>query len=68
MPDCGKMVGKNYGDFQLIAHEKANGLIDVYKYRSSKTGLTTVIAQVEGPVVNGYFVLGYFYFIFSIFS
>lgn len=56
MPDGGNI--KSYGNYKLIAHEKANGLIDVCKYKSTKTGVTVVIAQVEGPVVNGYFVLG----------
>ncbi|KAK6619201.1 hypothetical protein RUM44_003583 [Polyplax serrata] len=55
MPDGGNI--KSYGNYKLIAHEKANGLIDVCKYKSTKTGVTVVIAQVEGPVVNGYFVL-----------
>lgn len=49
---------KKYGNFVLVANEKANGLNEVCKYKSSKTGLTVVVAQVEGPVVNGYFVLG----------
>lgn len=46
------------GNFELVSSLKANGLIDVRKYKSTKTGLVVVIAQVEGPIVNGYFTLG----------
>ena len=53
-------LGQSYGNFKLIAFEKVNGIINVSKFRSNKTGLTVVVAQVEGPVVNGYFALGYF--------
>uniref|UniRef100_A0A0B7A9G7 Presequence protease, mitochondrial n=1 Tax=Arion vulgaris TaxID=1028688 RepID=A0A0B7A9G7_9EUPU len=34
-----------------------NGKIPVSKYRSSETGVTVFIAEVEGPIVNGYFCL-----------
>lgn len=44
--------------FKLVSEGKANDLVDVKKYRSSRTGLTVVIADVDGPVVNGYFCLG----------
>jgi Zn-dependent M16 (insulinase) family peptidase len=36
---------------------RANDLVPVHKYKSSATGLIVVIAEVEGPVVNGYFCL-----------
>jgi len=36
---------------------KANSKIPVAKYKSLRTGLTVTVAQVEGPVVNGYFCL-----------
>ena len=29
-------------------------------YRSSKTGLSVIIAEVEGPLVNGFFTVGKF--------
>ncbi|XP_063241639.1 uncharacterized protein C05D11.1-like [Bacillus rossius redtenbacheri] len=45
------------GSFELICSLKANDLIPVHKYRSNITGLTVVIAEVEGPVVHGYFCL-----------
>uniref|UniRef100_A0A1L8DTH1 Putative zn2+-dependent endopeptidase insulinase superfamily protein n=1 Tax=Nyssomyia neivai TaxID=330878 RepID=A0A1L8DTH1_9DIPT len=43
--------------FKLICSTKANGKIPVHKYRSESTGLTLILAEVEGPVVNGYFAL-----------
>ncbi|XP_050092688.1 uncharacterized protein C05D11.1-like isoform X2 [Anopheles aquasalis] len=43
--------------FQCLVAAKANEVIQVHKYRSDLTGLTVVIAEVEGPVVNGYFSL-----------
>jgi hypothetical protein len=51
------------GNFELICALKANDLIPVHKYKSSVTGLTVVIAEVEGPIVNGYFCLGKLIFV-----
>lgn len=48
----------NSCSFRLLCSLKANDLIPVHKYKSSLTGLTVVLAEVEGPVVNGYFCLG----------
>lgn len=48
----------NMAGFELICSLKSNDLIPVHKYKSSNTGLTVVIAEVDGPVVNGYFCLG----------
>lgn len=45
-------------NFELLFSVKANNTIPVFKYKSKKTGLTVCIAQVEGPLVNGYFCLG----------
>ena len=45
-------------DFQLEYFGKVDELIPVYKYRSVHTGTRVVLAQVEGPLVNGYFCLG----------
>ena len=45
-------------NFELLYSGKSNNVIPVYKYKSKKTGLQVVIAQVGGPVVNGYFCLG----------
>ncbi|PSN43334.1 hypothetical protein C0J52_14179 [Blattella germanica] len=54
--DSSPARGRN-GRFELICSLKANDLIPVHKYKSNVTGLTIVIAEVEGPVVNGYFCL-----------
>ena len=43
--------------FQVVSRLKANNKIPVTKYRSARTGLTVTVAQVDGPVVNGYFCL-----------
>lgn len=32
--------------------------VTVEKFRSSKTGLVVCLAQVEGPIVEGFFCLG----------
>ncbi|XP_064616831.1 uncharacterized protein C05D11.1-like [Liolophura sinensis] len=42
-------------DYLFTAH--ANESIPVSKYKSQRTGLSVFIAQVEGPLVNGYFCL-----------
>ncbi|XP_071154933.1 uncharacterized protein C05D11.1-like [Mytilus edulis] len=43
--------------FDLVYSVEADGNIPVSKYRSGKTGLTIFIADVGGPLVNGYFCL-----------
>eukprot|EP00794_Sanderia_malayensis_P015886 gene15886-17486_t len=43
--------------FNLQCRLKLLDLIPVAKYRSCQTGLTVCIANVDGPIVNGYFVL-----------
>ena len=43
--------------YQELAMLKANNQIPVAKYKSLRTGLAVTVAQVEGPVVNGYFCL-----------
>lgn len=44
--------------FKLVSSTKASDIIPVNKYVSIKTGLTVIIANVEGPTVNGFFCLG----------
>ena len=44
--------------FESVYSVTADGNVPIEKYRSKKTGLTVFIAQVEGPLVNGYFCLG----------
>jgi len=46
-----------FDQYQELAMLKANNQIPVAKYKSLRTGLTVTVAQVEGPVVNGYFCL-----------
>ncbi|XP_046961211.1 uncharacterized protein C05D11.1-like [Vanessa cardui] len=43
--------------FKLISSIKASDVIPVNKYVSEKTGLTVIIANVEGPLVKGFFCL-----------
>jgi hypothetical protein len=44
--------------FKLKSSTKASDVIPVNKYVSEKTGLTVIIAETEGPLVNGFFCLG----------
>ena len=44
-------------NYEVVARLKANGKVPVTKYKSKRSGLTVTLAQVEGPVVNGYFCL-----------
>lgn len=43
--------------FKLIGKAHVDELTCANKYRDEDTGLTVVLVDVEGPVVNGYFVL-----------
>ncbi|KAL5012223.1 hypothetical protein ScPMuIL_010774 [Solemya velum] len=43
--------------FDLLFTVEADGGIPVSKYRSESSGLSVFLAQVEGPLVNGYFCL-----------
>jgi len=45
-------------EYALQYSGKVNDIIPVCKYRSLKTGLRIVVAQVQGPLVNGYLCLG----------
>lgn len=49
---------KTMNNFELQYEVTCNGKFPVSKYVSKKTGLTVCIAQVDGPIVNGYFCLG----------
>ena len=44
--------------YEVVSSVTADGNVPVTKYKSLKTGLNVCIAQVEGPLVNGYFCLG----------
>jgi len=52
--------GYKIDDYELQYSGKVNEVIPVTKYRSKRTGLRIVIAEVEGPLVNGYFCLGWY--------
>lgn len=58
MPPVDNTPNMNLGDFELIYSLKAYDKIPISEYISKRTGLTVVIAEVGGPVVNGYFCLG----------
>lgn len=58
MPPVDNTPSINTGNFELLYSLKAYEKIPVSEYISKKTGLTVVIAEVDGPVVNGYFCLG----------
>ncbi|XP_033227850.1 uncharacterized protein C05D11.1-like [Belonocnema kinseyi] len=47
----------NMGGFELICSIKSNDTIPVHKYKSQNTGITVFIADVDGPLVCGYFCL-----------
>ncbi|VEN34485.1 unnamed protein product, partial [Callosobruchus maculatus] len=57
MPPIDNTPPLNMGGFELLHSLHAFGRIPVSEYISKRTGLTVVIAEVEGPVVNGYFCL-----------
>ncbi|XP_071830473.1 uncharacterized protein C05D11.1-like [Apostichopus japonicus] len=43
--------------YEVLCQEVSNGLVPVTKYKSKRTGLTICLAEVEGPLVNGFFCL-----------
>lgn len=45
-------------DFELVYNLLFNNSIPVRLYKSLNTGLTVSIAQIKGPLVNGYLCLG----------
>ncbi|ERL93539.1 uncharacterized protein C05D11.1 [Dendroctonus ponderosae] len=57
MPPADATPISNRSNFELCYSLKAFNKIPVSEYVSKETGLTVCIAQVEGPVVNGYFCL-----------
>ena len=44
--------------YELLADCTVAGVL-VQKLRSTRTGIVVCIAHVEGPLVNGYFCLGW---------
>ena len=59
MPPVDNTPHVNTGTFELLYSLNAYERIPVYEYKSKETGLTVVIAETEGPVVNGFFCLGW---------
>ncbi|KAJ8960912.1 hypothetical protein NQ318_020211 [Aromia moschata] len=57
MPPVDRTPSINTGNFELLHSLQAYDRIPISEYISNKTGLTVVIAEVDGPVVNGYFCL-----------
>lgn len=57
MPPTDSTPNNETGNFELYYSLKAFNKIPVAEYVSKKTGLTVCIAEVEGPIVNGYFCL-----------
>ena len=51
-----KMSSSSSSFVQVASCEVAG--VAVKKYKSGRTGLVVCLAQVEGPLVNGYFCLG----------
>ena len=43
--------------YELLAECEVAG-VTVQKFKSTRTGLVVCLAQVEGPLVEGYFCLG----------
>ena len=50
-------MAEKEGQFELLASCTIGGVL-AQKYRSLKTGIVVCLAQVEGPLVNGFFCLG----------
>ncbi|XP_076234685.1 uncharacterized protein C05D11.1 [Calliopsis andreniformis] len=57
MPPVDNSPRGNMGGFELIHSIKSNNTIPIHIYKSTNTGITVCIAEVEGPVVCGYFFL-----------
>ena len=51
-------MASSVGSFKLVYDVVSNGKIHVRMYKSVDTQLTVAIADIEGPLVNGYFCLG----------
>lgn len=59
MPPTDSTPGiKSASGFEHLYSLKAYNKIPLHEYKSTKTGLTVIVAEVEGPIVNGYFCLG----------
>ena len=52
------MAGACSHGFELTCTTRVVDLFEVKKYKSLRTGLTVCMANVSGPLVNGYFCVG----------
>ncbi|KAK4880203.1 hypothetical protein RN001_008349 [Aquatica leii] len=57
MPPADSTPDSISSTFELIYCVKAFNKIPVFKFKSKLTGLTVIIAEVDGPVVNGFFAI-----------
>lgn len=63
MPPTDNTPSIDMGAFELTYSLLAYNKIPVSEYKSKDTGLTVVLAEVEGPVVNGFFCVGKPYYL-----
>ncbi|XP_022918722.1 uncharacterized protein C05D11.1-like [Onthophagus taurus] len=57
MPPVDSTPDINTANFELVYSLQAFNKVPVYEYKSKRTGLTIVLSEVDGPVVNGFFCL-----------
>ncbi|KAL3282009.1 hypothetical protein HHI36_005212 [Cryptolaemus montrouzieri] len=55
MPPVDNTPNAISNSFELLYSSKAYDKVPIIEYKSTTTGLTVVIAEVDGPVVNGFF-------------
>ncbi|KAK9870443.1 hypothetical protein WA026_008009 [Henosepilachna vigintioctopunctata] len=55
MPPVDSTPNTVSGPFELLYSLKAYGKVPITEYKSTTTGLTVVIAEIDGPVVHGFF-------------
>lgn len=65
MPPVDNSPRGNMGGFELVYSMKTNDTVPIHIYKSTNTGITVCIAEVEGPVVCGYFCLGRILYLYT---
>lgn len=45
-------------EYELVAEAVADGDVKLFKYKSKKSGMTVCTADINGPMVKGYFTFG----------
>lgn len=48
-------ISDNFETICLVYYENT---IPIYMYKSKNTGITVCIAELDGPIINGYFNIG----------